>query len=49
LLSRKRFDATEDRSRNRSAYADQSDTEVMHPINPEGTCPRKPRSSWHCL
>jgi len=21
----------------------------MHPINPEGTCPRKPRSSWHCL
>jgi len=31
LLSGKRFDATEDRGRDRSAYAAQSGTEVMHP------------------
>jgi hypothetical protein len=31
LLSGKRFDATEDRSHNRSACADQSATEIMHP------------------
>jgi len=30
-LSGKRFDATEDRSCDRSAQADQSGTEVMHP------------------
>jgi hypothetical protein len=30
-LSGKRFDATEDRSYGRSALADQSGTEVMHP------------------
>jgi len=33
LLNRKRFDATEDRSRNQSAFAGQSATEVMHPIS----------------
>jgi len=31
LLSGKRFDATEDRSLDRPAYAAQSATEVMHP------------------
>ncbi|HJZ19924.1 MAG TPA: hypothetical protein VJ226_03150, partial [Bradyrhizobium sp.] len=31
LLSGKRFDATEDRSQNRTACAAQSNTEVMHP------------------
>ena len=29
--------------------ADRIAPEVMHPINSEGTCPRKPRSSRHCL
>jgi hypothetical protein len=31
LLSGKRFDATEDRSQNRTACAAQLNTEVMHP------------------
>src|SRR5690349_3607751 len=35
-LSSKRVDATEDRGRDQSARADQSVTEVMHPINLEG-------------
>jgi hypothetical protein len=50
LLSGKRFDATEDRGRDRSAYATQPATEVMQfEINLRSFCSREPTSSWHCL
>jgi len=40
-LSRKRFDATEDLRYVRSARADRSTTEVVHPIDSEGNLPTK--------
>jgi len=50
LLSGKRFDATEDRSRDRPAYR----RSVRHrghasEICLKRTCSGEPRSSWHCL
>src|SRR6266699_79685 len=49
LLSGKRFDATEDRSRNRSVYAAVGYRGHASEFNLKRTCSRETKSSWHCL